>query len=143
MNNFESYKEIYDLNISHINSNGGEDLSDEEKNILIAGYLGNMHETLSKISSNLCNLSKSDYEAAVYIANISECQRQINEELIKDDIQMFLYYKDITETEKIALIIEYINRYGFNYISEGNKQEDILTNQTTEVKRLFRCIKRK
>ena len=31
MNNFESYKEIYDLNISHINSNGGEDLSDEEK----------------------------------------------------------------------------------------------------------------
>ena len=40
-------------------------------------------------------------------------------------------------------VIEYINRYGFNYISEGNKQEDILTNQTTEVKRLFRCIKRK
>ena len=112
MNNFESYKEIYDLNISHINSNGGEDLSDEEKNILIAGYLGNMHETLSKISSNLCNLSKSDYEAAVYIANISECQRQINEELIKDDIQMFLDYKDITETEKIALIKEYINRLG-------------------------------
>ncbi len=40
-------------------------------------------------------------------------------------------------------VIEYINRYGFNYISEGNKQEDILTNQTTEVKRLFRCIKKK
>ena len=40
-------------------------------------------------------------------------------------------------------VIEYINRYGFNYISEDNKQEDILTNQTTEVKRLFRCIKRK
>ena len=40
-------------------------------------------------------------------------------------------------------VIEYINRYGFNYISEGNKQEDILTNQTTELKRLFRCIKRK
>ena len=40
-------------------------------------------------------------------------------------------------------VIEYINRYGFNYISEGNKKEDILTNQTTEVKRLFRCIKRK
>ena len=40
-------------------------------------------------------------------------------------------------------VIEYINRYGFSYISEGNKQEDILTNQSTEVKRLFRCIKRK
>lgn len=40
-------------------------------------------------------------------------------------------------------VIEYINRYGFNYMSYNNKQEDILTNQSTEVKRLFRCIKRK
>ena len=47
-------------------------------------------------------------------------------------------------------IIDYINRYGFNYnlpsISSGyysEEKKDILTNQSTEVKRLFRCINRK
>ena len=47
-------------------------------------------------------------------------------------------------------IIEYINRYGFNYslpsVSRGHydeEKQDILTNQSTEVKRLFRCINRK
>ena len=41
-------------------------------------------------------------------------------------------------------IIEYINRYGFDYINYGhNQSKDILTNQDTEVKRLFRCIRRK
>ena len=47
-------------------------------------------------------------------------------------------------------IIEYINRYGFNYslpsVIRGHydeEKQDILTNQSTEVKRLFRCINRK
>lgn len=34
----------------------------------------------------------------------------------------------------------YVNRYGIDYTSNNN---DILTNQTIEVKRLFRCIDRK
>lgn len=41
-------------------------------------------------------------------------------------------------------VLDYINRYGFNYLNRGNEpQKDILTNQDTEVKRLFRCINRK
>ena len=34
----------------------------------------------------------------------------------------------------------YVNRYGIDYMSNN---KDILTNQTIEVKRLFRCIDRK
>lgn len=34
----------------------------------------------------------------------------------------------------------YVNRYGIDYTSNN---KDILTNQTIEVKRLFRCIDRK
>ncbi len=44
-------------------------------------------------------------------------------------------------------VIDYINRYGFDfrytYNKNNDKKKDILTNQDTEVKRLFRCIKRK
>ena len=40
-------------------------------------------------------------------------------------------------------VINYINRYGFEYTNENTEKKDILTNQTTEVKRLFRCINRK
>ena len=44
-------------------------------------------------------------------------------------------------------VIDYINRYGFDYkhpiYSEAKENKDILTNQTKEVKRLFRCINRK
>ena len=44
-------------------------------------------------------------------------------------------------------VIDYINRYGFDFkqpiYSEVKENKDILTNQTKEVKRLFRCINRK
>ena len=40
-----------------------------------------------------------------------------------------------------------LNRYGFDFkqpiYSEVKENKDILTNQTKEVKRLFRCINRK
>ena len=119
-NNYKAYKEIYDLNIEHINSNGGESLTNKEKNILIAGYLGNMHETLSKISSNLCQLSKSGYEASVYIDGIREYQRIVNQELIKDDILMFLN-ADVSTSEKIDLIKEYVEGLG----GMNNKWQDL------------------
>lgn len=107
--NYENYIEVYDLNIKHINENGGENLTDEEKNILIAGFLGNMHETLSTVSSELCSLSKSTYEAQVYIDEIREKQEEINYCVVKDDINDILNDNDMDDSEKLEMIKEYVN----------------------------------
>ncbi|MGM9876558.1 MAG: hypothetical protein ACI310_04950 [Bacilli bacterium] len=43
-------------------------------------------------------------------------------------------------------VIDYINRYGFNFpypYSYEKNEKDILTNQSTKIKRLFKCINRK
>ena len=43
-------------------------------------------------------------------------------------------------------VIDYINRYGFSFpypYSYEKNEKDILTNQSTKIKRLFKCINRK
>lgn len=106
--NYEDYENSYWENINFINENKGTYLSAEEKNILIAGYLSNMHKTLSTISSNLCQLSYSTYEPSVYIDEIREYQERINNGLIKDDILMYLN-SDMVDKEKIDIIREYVS----------------------------------
>lgn len=106
--NFENYKDAYDLNMHYINDNGGEDLTDEEKHVLIAGYLGNMHEKVSTISSNLCPLSKSIYEAQVYIDNIREHQEQIIEGCFKSDLNDILNDENMDANEKLDAIKDYV-----------------------------------
>lgn len=98
--------------------------------------------------------AKSQVLDDIFMARIDDAFLSFFDKFTTDDIVTKLasiepYYALGIEDEstRVALlrssVIDYINRYGFDYFILPAKKEDILTNQTTEVKRLFRCINRK
>lgn len=63
-------------------------------------YLHNAHDTISRIASELSNLSKSTYPTEVYLEAIRDCQKEWYQDIIKDDIQDIINY-DCDAEEKI------------------------------------------
>lgn len=88
---------------------------------------------MGKITLNDIDYCMSDIEREKYMSLLSKIE------------PFYAMQRKDEDTKKYYMrqaVINYINRYGFNFsIDDTNK--DILTNQSTEVKRLFRCIKRK
>lgn len=62
------------------------------------------------------------------------------DDMAKEQLGYIEPYYGIDSDMLCNMMKRYVNRYGIGY---ENNDGDILTNQTTEVKRLFRCINRK
>lgn len=62
------------------------------------------------------------------------------DDMAKEQLGYIEPYYGIDSDMLCNMMKSYVNRYGIGY---QNSDSDILTNQTTEVKRLFRCINRK
>ena len=85
-----------------------------------------------------------DYEA-LFFSSRDDSKKKFIESL--SSIEPFYAYKEKDYALLNRKITDYINRYGFNYpygmgvnYGMGIEKEDILTNQTVEVKRLIKCI---
>lgn len=76
---------------------------------LVCWFLMNIHNTLSTVSSNLCDLSKSTYDAQVYISEIQKHQEQINNSITKDEIDAIINDSNMDDKEKLEAIKEYID----------------------------------
>ena len=90
------------------------------------------NKLLNNIFACECQLSK--YEVA---SNL--------EKLITIEPVYAIKYKDILKTDSVGLLRQGINGYGLRYgigydVGMEYKDKDILTNPSTEVKRLVRCI---
>lgn len=62
------------------------------------------------------------------------------DDMAKEQLGYIEPYYGLDSDMLCNMMNRYVNRYGIRY---ENNDGDILTNQTTEVKRLFRCINRK
>lgn len=147
----KEFRYIYRLdNISSFYTCASDNLTPEAVDILSKELPNNPKYRFEYKQSKLNSVLDDIFMGKINIDNMclfmnTEQRQQFISKLSR--IEPYYIMQLIDSENKSSLlrlaVIEYINRYGFNYISEGNKQEDILTNQTTEVKRLFRCIKRK
>ena len=72
-------------------------------------YLMNCHETIEKIASNLCNLSKSTYDASVYIDEIQHYQMIYNNRMVKEDLMEIINDEDYDIIEMLTYIEEYLD----------------------------------
>lgn len=100
-----SYKNVL---IQHIKEEYPEASFTDFEN-LVCWFLMNMHNTLSTVSSNLCDLSESTYDAQVYIDEIQEYQEKINNSYIKDDIMDILRNSNMDDEDKLEEIKIYID----------------------------------
>ena len=144
-------RDIYRLdNISSFYTCASDNLTPEAVDILSKELPNNPKYRFEYKQSKLNSVLDDIFMGKINIDNMclfmnNEQRQQFISKLSKIEPYYVMQLMDSENKSSLLrlAVIEYINRYGFNYISEGNKQEDILTNQTTEVKRLFRCIKRK
>lgn len=107
---FIDLKESGDLN-EYIKDNiqAGQDIEIEADVIeLLAYFLWNAHDCISKISSNLCGLSKSTYAPYVYIEEIEHHQMKLNNNEIYRDVMSIITNKN-EDHEKIEEIEEYLD----------------------------------
>ncbi len=107
---FIDLKESGDLN-EYIKDNiqAGQDIGIEADVIeLLAYFLWNAHDCISKISSNLCGLGKSTYAPYVYIQEIERQQMELNNSAVYQDIMEIITSKN-TNHEKIEEIKEYLD----------------------------------
>ena len=84
-------------------------IDNKEKELMLAYFLYNCHDTISSIASEFCNLSKSTYEKSVYIDKINETQQEHYESYHYDDIMDFLKSGDVTKEDMIEFIDGYFN----------------------------------
>jgi len=99
-----SYKNVL---IQHIKEEYPEASFTDFEN-LVCWFLMNMHNTLSTVSSNLCDLSESTYDAQVYIDEIQEYQEKINNSYIKNEIMNIFDDLNMSDEEKLKEIREYV-----------------------------------
>ena len=115
-------------------------------------------EIIDKQGNKLCNEYESDiltdiiiqeyagYNMIILKTNVDDIfMGRFNTTLFLDDItkKQLGYiepYYGLVSDMLYNMMERYVNRYGIDYTSNN---KDILTNQTIEVKRLFRCIDRK
>lgn len=111
-------------------------------------------EVISILAEELNNSPKYRFEYQrskllddIFMGKITNVNNGIFSDLVSIEPYYALNVDNAYNVEEMLknAVINYINRYSCDYIyfpyEKGN--EDILTNQTTEVKRLFRCINRK
>lgn len=119
-----------------------------------------MYEVLTILSEELKSNPKYrfEYKYSNLLDNFFMCNIDIKEfcsnfnrifetTIVEKLAQIEPYYailnKELSDSDLLKKsVTDYINRYGFNYPYEDSKT-DILTNQSTEVKRLFKCINKK
>lgn len=113
MSFLEDFKRDYDDISDYIDENRElmkeQGLDKEYEIAVFAWYLMNCHKTISKISYELCDLSKSTYDADTYISQIKEWQERRNNECIKDDLMAIIKDDLMDNDEKIQDIKEYLD----------------------------------
>lgn len=85
------------------------DLSDLDSFEVTNWFLLNAHETITRISSSLCGLSKSTYDASIYISEIQHHQMIWNNLMIKDDLMEIINDEDFMHEEKLNFIQKYLD----------------------------------
>lgn len=123
-------------------------------NGLVMRVIDILHEELAKEPKYRFEYSKNNVLDDIFMARIDATFLSLFSKFTTDEILEKLafiepYYALLIKDETVRRgllrrsVVDYINRYGFDYTLLPQSNVDILTNQTTEVKRLFRCINRK
>lgn len=145
-----SKNDIYRLdNISRFTTCTSEGVLPTVIDILAAELPINPKYRFEYRQSTLNSILDDIFMGKIRLADIKYCMSDIEKEkylsLLAKIEPFYVMQRDDEETKKYYMrqaVVNYINRYGFDFTVNISKK-DILTNQDTEVKRLFRCIKRK